>query len=129
MNRLLPLFLIPVAAAVAEEHHHGAGVELGEVELLGVRIEVEASGAFTPGGEVHVDLALQPATAALKAVRAWVGPERGRVAKSGITGSGGALHGHVDVPRPLPEGSALWIEVESTAGSATRASLPLPAAK
>lgn len=105
---------------------HGVSTALGSIALGGVQVAVWREGAVEPGKELGVDLAFPAGAALPPAVRAWVGVEAG-------TGSRKAkleketetvLHGHVEVPKPLPEGSALWIEVDTAAGAA-RSSLSL----
>ena len=125
----LPAFALSllVTAAGAADHDHGAASSGGQVTLEGITIAVAVHGAITPGAEAHLDLVLSPATAAPKALRVWIGPEQGRgVSKTRVGGRGPARHAHVDVPKPLPAGAQLWIELEPAAGSATRAALPLP---
>lgn len=114
----------PKPAATGDAH--GAPTALGTQTIGGLAVEATREGPVEPGKEVGLDLTF-PAGAALPgAVRAWVGIESSvgsskcRLAKE----SERVLHGHLEVPKPLLEGSAIWIEVEMPTGL-VRASIPL----
>ena len=47
--------------------------------------------------------------------------------KSKLDGEDGDYHGHVDVPTKLPDGSAVWIELEAPDGERHRVSFPTSA--
>ncbi len=98
---------------------HGALVSLGSMKVGDLTIAVAQEGAFEAGHEVGFDLTFEkdkmPAT-----VRAWVGVEAGTgsVKKKFGKENETTMHGHVEVPKPLPEGSLLWVETESADGTA-----------
>jgi len=78
-------------------------------------------GAVTPGGDVAID-AWITGPEAPSAVRFWVGLEsaEGSIkARAEIEGEGGDArwHTHVEVPSPLHEGAAVWVEIESSDGT------------
>ena len=101
---------------------HGAMVSLGSIQLGGVAVEVEQEGAVEAGKEVGVEISFAKDKPLVETVRAWVGVEsaagsmKGKLMKEGDT----ALHGHLEVPKPLPEGSRIWFEVDgASAGKAS----------
>ena len=101
---------------------HGAMVSLGSIQLGGVAVEVEQEGAVEAGKEVGVEISFAKDKPLVGTVRAWVGVEsaagsmKGKLMKEGDT----ALHGHLEVPKPLPEGSRIWFEVDgASAGKAS----------
>lgn len=102
---------------------HGAMVSLGSIQLGGVAVEVEQEGSMEPGKELGVEITFAKDKPIGGTVRAWVGVEsaagsmKGKLMKEGDT----ALHGHLEVPKPLPEGSKIWFEVEGA--SASKASI------
>ena len=113
-------------AAHTEDHGsggNGAMVSLGSIQLGGVAVEVEQAGGMEPGKELSVEISFAKDKPIVGTVRAWVGVEsaagsmKGKLGKEGDT----ALHGHLEVPTPLPEGSKIWFEVEGA--SASKASI------
>lgn len=95
---------------------HGAMVSLGSIQLGGVAVEVEQEGTVEAGKEVGVELAFAKDKPAPGTVRAWVGVESAAGSMKSKLGSGDHMHGHLEVPSPLPEGSKFWFEVEGAAG-------------
>ncbi|MCA9300533.1 MAG: hypothetical protein KDA28_15790 [Phycisphaerales bacterium] len=105
--------------------HHGGARSLGTATIGETVLEVSFGGDVTPGAEGHVDIE-QTAGAAPAAVRVWIGLEDGVGSrKSKADGSDGHFHGHVQAPTTIPEGAALWIEVEQADGTRGTTSLPL----
>jgi hypothetical protein len=101
---------------------HGAMVSLGSIQLGGVAVDVELEGALEPGNELGVEISFAKDKPLVGTVRAWVGVEsangsmKGKLVKEGDT----ALHGHLEVPKSLPEGSKIWFEVDgASAGKAS----------
>jgi hypothetical protein len=119
-------------AADDHKHEHGKTVEVGEVTIGTTKVEVELAGAVTAGKEVHVELHLDPATPAPKAVRVWIGIESGRGSEKAKAeaeaeaAQPGGYEAHVDVPSPLPEGSNIWVSIEPASGDVVKGSLQLP---
>lgn len=93
---------------------HGAMVSLGSIQLGGVPVEVEQEGAMEPGKELGIEISFAKDKPLVGTVRAWVGVEsangslKDKLMKEGDT----ALHGHLEVPKPLPDGSKIWFEVD-----------------
>ncbi len=96
---------------------HGAMVSLGSIQLGGVAVEVEQEGAVEAGKEVGVEISFAKDKPLIGTVRAWVGIESAAGSMKAKLGSGDHMHGHLDVPKPLPEGSKFWFEVEGAAGT------------
>ena len=92
---------------------HGAMVSLGSVKLGEFDVQVAHAGTVEAGKVLAVDVSFAKGKA-LPTVRAWVGIESGvgsmkaKLAKEGED----KLHGHVAVPKPMPEGAKLWLELE-----------------
>lgn len=124
-----------------EDHGHEAG-HGGEVIALGTAsigafraVATRDEGQVVAGGEAAVDVTITPgegSSARAVAVRLWIGIED-------ATGSVKALasvedqdepsrwHTHVEVPSPMPEGTRLWIEIESSDGQTAIGSVELKA--
>jgi len=97
---------------------HGAMVSLGSIQLGGVAVEVEQEGAMEPGKELGVEISFAKDKPLVGTVRAWVGVESANGSMKGkMMKEGTALHGHLEVPKPLPEGSKIWFEVEGATAS------------
>lgn len=103
----------------AESHGgHGSLTKLGTLQLGGTTVEVAQEGKLEAGKELGVDLTF-PKGVPVPTVRAWVGIEsaagsmKGKLTKEGDSG----LHGHLDVPSPLPAGAKLWLETDSAGGT------------
>lgn len=118
----------------AEEKPAAAGGHSGEVIDLGTSklgdYEVRASrdkGDITPGGEAPIDVWIDAGLGEdVAIVRFWIGTEdaKGSVkAKAEI--EDGKWHTHAEVPSPLPQSPALWIEIENKKGVKTRMSFDL----
>jgi len=110
----------------ADEHGHGPTVQLGEQSAGGFTIKASRDGELKPGGDAPIDVRIAGGSAKVIAVRFWIGSQdaKGSVkAKAEIEKDN--WHTHVEVPSPLPEGSALWVELESDAGAKIVASFDL----
>lgn len=93
---------------------HGSMVSLGSIQLGGVAVEVKQEGTVEAGKEVGVDLSFAKGAAVPGTVRAWVGVES---AAGSLKAKLSGMHGHLEVPKPLPEGSKFWFEADGTAGT------------
>lgn len=98
-------------------HDHGPTTQLGEKAVGGFTVKASRDGDIAPGGDAPVDVWISGGTAKVTAVRFWIGAQNAR----GSIKARGELerdnwHSHVEVPSPLPEGSRLWIEIETNAG-------------
>ncbi|MGE3173513.1 MAG: hypothetical protein AB7O97_12890 [Planctomycetota bacterium] len=106
-------------------HAHGPRVPLGEVTVGGRTIAVSRLAEIQPGHEADFDLDFQkgPLPAA---VRGWIGVESGQGSRKVRfePETETRMHGHPEVPDPMPEGSKLWLELEGEDGT-ERASVAL----
>jgi acetamidase/formamidase len=105
----------PAAAASGMgDHKHEIEQPLGKMKVGEHEVAVMLLSKIEPGKQVDVDLEF-PAGAKLPAVvRGWIGVESGegsRKAKFHTEGATG-MHGHCDVPKTIPAGSKVWVEVE-----------------
>lgn len=109
-------------------HDHGAATPLGSVGIGEAKIILAAAGVPKAGGEWHVACAVEPASAAPKAIRLWVGLENGRGSTKAKADAihAGQYQAHVSVPTPLPAESKLWVSLEKADGTQVKASVALP---
>jgi hypothetical protein len=113
--------------APAAETGHGPTVELGQSQHGGHTVRASRDGELKPGGEAPIDVWITGGEP-VAAVRFWIGTEDG----SGALKAKAALerdnwHTHAEVPEPLPAGSKLWVEIESTTGTIVLAGFDLKA--
>jgi hypothetical protein len=106
------------AAHAAGHHDSGITIPLGTVSAgsWSARASRDAS-PLSPGGEASIDLWLTGGSGKPLAVRFWIGIQdaTGSVkARASIEDAADPTHwhAHAEVPRTLPEGSKLWIEIE-----------------
>ncbi|MBC8105222.1 MAG: hypothetical protein H7Z14_01420 [Anaerolineae bacterium] len=107
------------AFAFMQEHKHGQGEKhkLGRKAIGDYTVSVNLIGEIEPGGHVDFDIKLIDAKSDPKALRVWIGTEDGSGAKKAEGKKGQTTYtGEVDVPKPLPQGAKLWVELETDAG-------------
>jgi ABC-type Zn2+ transport system substrate-binding protein/surface adhesin len=107
-------------------HEHGPTVQLGEQAAGGFTIKASRDGGITPGSDAPIDVWVTGGSAKVVAVRFWLGSEdaKGSVkAKAELEKDN--WHTHVEVPKPLPAGSKLWVEVEAEGGKKSVAGFEL----
>lgn len=105
--------------AAGDGHGHGPETKLGEQVAGGFTVSAVRDGAVTPGSDAPVDVtATGAAGAKVNAVRLWIGTQdaKGSV-KAKAASEGARWHAHVEIPKPLPEGSKLWVELEPETGA------------
>lgn len=105
--------------AAGDDHDHGPETKLGEQVAGGFTVSAVRDGAVTPGSDAPVDVtATGAAGAKVNAVRLWIGTQdaKGSV-KAKAASEGARWHAHVEIPKPLPEGSKLWVELEPETGA------------
>lgn len=108
---------VEAAAPQGDGHSHGATTELGEQPAGGYTVKASRDGEVTPGKDAPIDAWVSGGTAKVSAVRFWIGTEdaKGSVkAKAELERDN--WHTHAEIPNPLPEGSRLWVEIESEGG-------------
>jgi hypothetical protein len=106
------------AGHAGEEHEHGGTAALGEVKVGTYTVKV-AAGAIEAGKEAEIDLTFADGVALPSTVRGWIGIESGvgsMKTKFGKEGAAG-MHAHLEVPKPLPAGGMLWLEIEGASGT------------
>jgi hypothetical protein len=101
-------------AAPVDDHGHGTPKPLGSMTIGAHTFEVVQLGDVKAGEETFVDLKFAAGKPLPGTARAWIGVQSGEGSRKAKLGKDKdtTLHGHVDVPSPLPAGSALWIEIE-----------------
>lgn len=117
----------PGGPAPAPAHHSGEVIELGTTKIGDYSVRASRDkGELKPGGDAPVDVWVDGGLGeGVTAVRFWIGTEdaKGSVkAKAAV--EDGKWHTHVELPDPLAEGTALWIEMETAAGP-LKGSVPL----
>jgi hypothetical protein len=117
---------VPAASpAPVGKEGHGATTALGEKTAGVYNIKASRDGDITPGKDVPIDVWIT-GTGKIAAVRFWIGSQdaKGSIkAKAELETDN--WHTHAEVPSPLPEGSKLWVEVESDTGEKIRAAFDL----
>jgi hypothetical protein len=97
---------------------HANRVALGEIKVGDRTIGVFQITKVEPGKEGDFDLDFPAGQVLPGNVRGWIGNESGhgsvKVRFEKETDS--RMHGHPEAPKPLPEGSALWVEIEAPSG-------------
>ena len=100
----------------AGHHDHGDKVDLGDFMVGQMLVKGSRRGDMMPGSELVVDITID-GEQTVDAVRAWVGVKEGTGSvKAKLDLEGGTWHGHLEVPRTLPEDAALWVEIENEEG-------------
>jgi hypothetical protein len=100
-----------------DDHGHGPTTELGSQSAGGMTITAAREGGITAGGEASFDITVTGGGDKPAAVRAWVGAQDGKGSIKGkAEAEGDGWHAHAEVPKPLPAGSKLWVEVETARG-------------
>ena len=98
---------------------------IGESKAGDFTVALAVFGEIEAGHEGVLDINVTDGKPA--AVRAWVGVESGKGSmKAKVDGEDGDYHGHIEVPATLPEGSAIWVEVEGADGAKSATSFKLP---
>ena len=95
-------------------HDHGPETKLGEQLVGGFTVVAARDGGITPGSDAPVDVNITGAAGAkVNAVRLWIGTQdaKGSV-KAKAAQEDDRWHAHVEIPKPLPESSKLWVEIE-----------------
>lgn len=102
----------PPVAVEAEDH--GVPKALGSMTIGAHTFAVTQFGDITPGKESAVEMDFPDGKPVPSTVRAWIGIESGEGSLKQRCGKEGdhGLHGHIEVPKTLPVGSKLWIEIE-----------------
>ncbi len=106
-------------AEAGHEHPHGDRTPLGDVTVGGHTISVFQLVAIEPGKEADFDLDFAAGKPMPATVRGWIGLEsaQGSMKVRFEKETASRMHGHPVVPKPIPEGSAVWIEIETAAGT------------
>ncbi len=97
--------------------------ELGSSSAGGWTVTASISaGELVPGGETVVDCSVTGGSGTVSAVRCWIGTKDGKGAIKALAEIEDAAepahrHAHAEVPKPLADGSQLWIEVEESSGA------------
>ena len=103
------------------DHHVGAErTELGKAEVGGHQVTVFQVTPIVLGEEGDFDLDFDGTKALPAAVRGWIGVESGVGSVKARFGkeTDHRMHGHPEVPRPLPAGAMFWLEIEEAGAKA-----------
>ena len=114
---VLPGAGLLLAAESGHQHGKGEKHKLGRQTIGDYTVSVILVGEVEPGEHVDFDIKLIDAKADPKALRVWIGAAdaSGSTKADGTKGKT-TYTGEVDVPKPLPEGARLWVELETDAG-------------
>jgi hypothetical protein len=103
-----------------DDHDHGATTELGEQSAGGFTIKASRDGDVVAGKDAAIDAWVTGGTSKVAAVRFWIGTQDAKgsmKAKAELEKDN--WHTHAEIPSPMPEGSKLWVEVETDKGEKT----------
>ena len=99
-----------------DDHGHGETVELGTKEIDGLRVRASRDGEAVAGKDLAIDVWIDSADggdAAIASVRFWIGTADAKGSmKARAEIEKDNWHTHAEVPDPMPEGAALWVEIE-----------------
>ncbi|MBL8727028.1 MAG: hypothetical protein JNM25_01265 [Planctomycetes bacterium] len=111
-------------APAAPMNDHGTPHPLGELTLGAHTFQVIQAGDVVAGKEAAIDLEFPAGKPLPGTVRAWIGLESGQGSMKGRLGkeTERIVHGHIEVPKVIPDGSKVWIEIEAN-GTTLRGSL------
>ena len=99
--------------------HHGKPIELGTARIGDFDVRASRDeGKIVAGKDAPIDVWLTGDIAAVKAVRFWIGTKTGETsmkARANIENPDepNHWHTHAEIPNPIPEGSQLWVEIET----------------
>ena len=125
---LIAIALLAALAAVAaaqsgHQHDHGHKHKLGRQVIGGYTVSVILLGEIEPGGHVDFDIKLIDVKTDPKTLRVWIGPAdaAGAGATTKTEGKKGrtTYTGEIPVPKPLPDGAKLWVEIETNRGTSS----------
>jgi hypothetical protein len=106
--------------------HEGAHSDLGTTTVSGMKITALQIGKVEAGKEGIFEVEFDKGTPAPKAVRLWVGVASGEGStKAKADKEGSVYEAHTEVPKSLPAGSALWVEIQPEKGNKIKASFSL----
>lgn len=103
--------------AHGDGHDHGPVTQLGEQTVGGYAVKASRDGGITPGSDAPIDVWVTGGAARISAVRFWIGTQdaKGSVkAKAELEKDN--WHSHVEIPKPMPQGGKLWVEIETDKG-------------
>lgn len=102
-----------------EADEHGPEHPLGELALGEHKVQIVLFGNVVPGKEADFDVRFAAGSKRPDVLRAWIGIESavGSMKQRFQNEGDSTMHGHVEVPATLPEGSKVWFEVETKAGT------------
>lgn len=113
-------------AKATNDDGHGPTTELGEQIIDGYTIKASRDGDIIAGSDAPIDVWISGGTDKVAAVRFWIGTQDGKGSvKARAEIERDNWHTHAEVPSPLPDGSKLWVEIESDKGAKTLASFDL----
>ncbi|MFM1870943.1 MAG: hypothetical protein RL398_365 [Planctomycetota bacterium] len=104
-------------------HNHDDARELGSIKFGDADVVVALLSKIEAGGQADIDVEFPAAAKMPEVIRGWIGVESAegsRKAKFHKEGDRG-MHGHCEVPKTIPAGSKVWIEIEAD-GKTTTAS-------
>lgn len=98
---------------------HGEGHELGDLTVGPFEMTVTQFGGIEAGAEGAFDVQFPKGSTRPDVARAWIGIESGVGSRKArlMKEPGNKLHGHVEVPDPIPADSKLWIEIDQDSGA------------
>jgi len=107
-------------------HGHGPTTQLGEVTVEGFTVKASRDGGLTPGGDTPVAVWVTGGSSKVNAVRFWIGTQDAKGSmKAKAELETDSWHTHVEVPKPMPTDSKLWVEIDAEGSEKILASFEL----
>ncbi len=102
------------AGAATDDHGHGPRKPLGAMTIGAHTFDVVQLGDVAAGKQAVVELEFAAGKPLPATARGWIGAESGQGSVKAPFDKEGehGMHAHLEVPKTLPAGSALWIELE-----------------
>jgi hypothetical protein len=110
---------------------HGPVIELGSTVVADWTVRATRDeGTLAPGSEAAIDVWLTGGFTNVTAVRFWIGVESAAGSMKALASiedpaEPSRWHAHAELPNPLPDGSALWVELELKGRGKQRGSIDL----
>jgi hypothetical protein len=126
-----PSSIAKVGEGDHEQEGHGPALELGTATIGDWSTRAARDeDVIAAGGESPVDVWLTGGKGKISAVRFWIGTEDAAGSVKALAAIEDAAdpthwHTHVEIPKPLPAGCKLWVEVVDESGAKSVGSFDL----
>ena len=117
ITTVLAALIVP-ALVVASPGHSAEKHKLGRKPIGEYTVSVIVIGEVEAGGHVDFDIKLIDAKTDPSALRVWIGTEDATGSTKAVGKKGKTTYaGEVNVPKPIPAGAKLWVELDTPEGT------------